>query len=329
MGLADPGQLLLQFLHRLPALPGVFAKSTGDQRFQARRKPGRELAQGWRLVAQQGRQQLQAVLAAKCLPAGDHFVQEAAEREDVGARIHFLPLRLLRRHVGHGAENGAFLGQNGPRRGGHCGSGRRGGGVGSFRGRDRLGKLGKAEIEQLDLPLLAHHDVLWLQIPVDDAAGMRLRQRIDNLGAPGQDPLQRQAALPQHRAQRPAGDVLHDDEKLAVGFANVMDGDDVGMIDCRCRLRLLDETPAPPGIGHGGDGQNFDGDRPVEVRIHGLVDNAHASSAQPFLDPVVSQPLAGIHIHSDYAPRSPARKERSPGPSTLSGCGSAFTLSPF
>ena len=41
------------------------------------------------------------------LAAGDHLVQDHAEREDVGARVDVLAARLLGRHVGHGADGRA------------------------------------------------------------------------------------------------------------------------------------------------------------------------------------------------------------------------------
>ena len=47
--------------------------------------------------------------AAERRPAGQHLVQHAAKRPDVGLRVHALPARLLGRHVRRGAENHAGL----------------------------------------------------------------------------------------------------------------------------------------------------------------------------------------------------------------------------
>ena len=52
-------------------------------------------------------------VAVERAPAGEHLVEHAAERPDVGAPIDGLPARLLRRHVGGRAENHAQLRRRG------------------------------------------------------------------------------------------------------------------------------------------------------------------------------------------------------------------------
>jgi hypothetical protein len=44
-----------------------------------------------------------------------------------------------------------------------------------------------------------------------------------------------------HRMQRRAGHQLHDNEASVVAFPDVVDGDDVGMVECRGRLGFLHE----------------------------------------------------------------------------------------
>ncbi len=48
---------------------------------------------------------------AKGKPAGGHFVQDSAKREESGTGIEFLAESLLRRHIGNGAERGARTGK--------------------------------------------------------------------------------------------------------------------------------------------------------------------------------------------------------------------------
>ena len=50
------------------------------------------------------------VLPRKGSAAGRHFVQHHAEREEVGARVDLLAARLLRRHIGDGADSGSRAG---------------------------------------------------------------------------------------------------------------------------------------------------------------------------------------------------------------------------
>jgi hypothetical protein len=47
--------------------------------------------------------------AVKSTPAGHHLVEHHSEREDVRARIHRFAFGLLGGHVGHGAQQRAFV----------------------------------------------------------------------------------------------------------------------------------------------------------------------------------------------------------------------------
>jgi hypothetical protein len=54
---------------------------------------------------QYARQDIGRVLAFERWPAGDHLVQQAAKRKDVGALVDRTAPGLLRRHVGRGSAN--------------------------------------------------------------------------------------------------------------------------------------------------------------------------------------------------------------------------------
>ena len=90
--------------------------------------------------------------------ARQHFIQHAAEGPDVCSRIELFRLSLLGRHVGRGAHDGHFLRQG-------LGDSWRVIGVGR---RTAMDFLGEAEVENLDLQVIAHFDVSRLQIPVND-----------------------------------------------------------------------------------------------------------------------------------------------------------------
>ena len=49
--------------------------------------------------------------AGECLARGHHFVQHEAEAEKIRAGIELFPTRLLRRHVGHGADRRTGAGE--------------------------------------------------------------------------------------------------------------------------------------------------------------------------------------------------------------------------
>ena len=91
--------------------------------------------------------------------AGQHLVQHAPEAEKIAARVGFLALQLLRRHILQRAEN-LSLGCQRLRHSAVGFSERRG-----FEFR-------QPEVQQLDA-LLRHEDVGGLQIPVRDAFVVR------------------------------------------------------------------------------------------------------------------------------------------------------------
>ena len=79
-------------------------------------------------------------------------------------------------------------------------------------------------------------------------------------------------------AQRRTVDELHHDEVALVGGVDVVDGDDVAMIQRGGRPGLLREAVRRPGAL--GGLKDFDRHLPAEARVLGLVDNAHAATAQ-------------------------------------------------
>ena len=74
---------------------------------------------------------------------------------------------------------------------------------------------------------------------MDDAGGMRGRQRRGELAADRDDAVDRQAFAFEARRQALALHVLHDDEGAAVVLDDVVHGRDVGVIDTRRRARLM------------------------------------------------------------------------------------------
>ena len=99
-------------------------------------------------------------------------------------------------------------------------------------------------------PVVGDHHVRRLDVAVDDAGGVRLRQRVGDLNRVA---TSRRRAAGSFRAitliERLALDELHRDEVDAVFAADVVDGDDAGMVQRRGGLRFLDEAAAAGGIG--------------------------------------------------------------------------------
>jgi hypothetical protein len=220
-------------------------------------------------------------------PVGDEgrlatrrLIEDAAEGVQIGAVIDVAgAAALLGRHEHRRAED---------RAGGRVA--RAGAGV---------GQLGDAEVEELGAPaggplgIGDQHDVVGLEVAMDDAAVVGGRQRardlprqLDQLGLAHERPRQ---AL----AQGLTGDELHDDEGLAVGqVAEVVDLDDVGVAQGRGDAGLVEE----PGHHVAGVGelrqQHLDRRRSAEQRVLGAVHGAHTTLAELAGDAVVADESA-------------------------------------
>ncbi len=108
--------------------------------------------------------------------AGEHFVGHDGEGVDVAAFVQRLARELLRAHVGRRAEYHALLSE-----------------LRFARGVRRFGAGGNAEVEQLDDVLftgpLDEDHILRLQVPMNDALLVRLRERAGDLTKQAQHPF--------------------------------------------------------------------------------------------------------------------------------------------
>ncbi len=99
-----------------------------------------------------------------------HLVEDESHRELIGPQVGESALRLFRRHVGGCPEQDSRCGRRTVTEDG-------------FVGRVRISehRFAEAEVQNLHATLGRHHDVRRLQIAMDDAGGMRLRQPIGEL----------------------------------------------------------------------------------------------------------------------------------------------------
>ena len=152
--------------------------------------------------------------------AGEHLVEDDAERVDVGALVDVLAHRLLGGDVVGGAEHPAGRGHP-----------------------LLLERAGDAEVGHLRAPVGVDQDVLRLDVAVDEPAGMGAVEAAPDLDRVGDRLVDRQRPLPWIRSlQRAALDVLEDDVGAAVVLARVDDPDEVGMREPRRRPGLAAEA---------------------------------------------------------------------------------------
>jgi hypothetical protein len=93
--------------------------------------------------------------------------------------------------------------------------------------------------------------------------------------------------------QRLALEVLHDEIRRAVLFADVVQRADVRVLELRDRARFTIEPLSELRIASKRGWKDFDGDDAIETRVAGLVDLTHAAGADGGLNLVRAEPHAG------------------------------------
>ena len=144
--------------------------------------------------------------------------------------------------------------------------------------------LGDAEVGDLHPALFVQQDVLGLDVAVHDALLVRELQRLANLRHDGQRLLRRDLPRLEQLAQAHAVHELHQQVVEAVGLAEVVHGDDVGVVQPGQRLGFALEALGEAGFGDLLRRQDLQGDDPVELGLAGLVNDAHAAAAEAFED---------------------------------------------
>ena len=113
-----------------------------------------------------------------------------------------------------------------------------------------------------------------------DAGAMRHIERRHDIDRHAQRLCRREGAPFEAVGQRLALEQLHDEERRAVVFANVVQRADVGVGQLGDRARLAIEPFAELRIRGECSGQDLDGDGPLESRISGFLDFTHTAGPE-------------------------------------------------
>ena len=180
-------------------------------------------------------------------------------REQVGALVQIFAQGLFRGHVVHGADQGAGLGH-----------------AVAFEG------AGQAEIHHQDPPGLVAHDVLRLQIAMDDACAVRGFQRpaglLHDLDGFFRSKL---ACFFMHQAAQVLTlDILHGDELHAVGLAQVVNPDHILVRDLRGQKQFLLEAVDDGLASCQIRPDHFQRHHAIQFAVARLVNRAHAAFAE-------------------------------------------------
>ena len=205
--------------------------------------------------------------------AGEHLVEDDAQREEVGAAVGALAPQLFRRHVAHRAHQG--------------------GGPSRLRPpRQRAVQRGQAEVEDLHPAVDADEDVLRLEIAVHDAAGVSGGEPSGNLERDLQGGRERQRAGAEPRPQRFALEAFGDEVRGAAVVAHVIHRDDIGVIEGAGGPGFVVQRREALAVGRMRQ-QQLDRHVASDPLVPGAPHFAGAAGAEPALDRVRPDRVAG------------------------------------
>lgn len=160
-------------------------------------------------------------------------------------------------------------------------------------------ECGNAEISDLDHVVIRDHDVLRLNVPVDDAMGVRVLQCLADLRGVVQRLDGAEYTMLRHALlERLAFDKLHDDILRLPAVADIVDRDDIRLREHGDSVRLRLKAIFQLSVRRHFIAQDLDGDIAVQLVAHGLVDDRHTAAADDLQDLVaVVEHLTDIAIH--------------------------------
>jgi hypothetical protein len=151
-----------------------------------------------------------------------------------------------------------------------------------------LVQLADPEIGEEGLAVTVKQYVAWLNVAMDDPAGVGFVQRA---GQPSDDVhrvLQVQATIAQQIGQRAARHVTHDQERLAVMLAEVVNGDDGRMLEGGDDARFALEASTGCRLVAQITEQDLDRDIAADDGVVGQIDHRHAAVTQLGFDLITS-----------------------------------------
>ena len=161
------------------------------------------------------------------------------------------------------------------------------------------------EVEELRAAF-RQHDVLRLEIAMDDVLLMRLVQRVHDLARDLQGVVEWQRSTRESIGERLALEVLEDEIPHAVLFPDVVKRADVRVVQAGDRLRFAVEALLHVGVVGEVRRQHLDGDRSIQPGVGGFVDLAHAASTEGTSDFVRTEARAGGKRHGGRGHHTPS-----------------------
>ena len=274
---------------------GLFFEAAEDDGLEFDGEVGGDLADGGRVGELDGADGLElgGVGTVEGVAAGGELVEDEPEGEDVGLDAGLAGNELLGRHVGDGAAAG-----------GVGGSGDWGalvdGAAGVEFGLVGAEAAGEAEVEDLDKAAVGEHDVGGFEVAMEDAEVVGGGEAVGGLNAGGEDELEAGGAFGDDLVEGLARDVLHDDvgffavSAFGGGFADVVDGADVGVVDGGGEAGFAELGGAHLLNGEVAALEEFEDDGALEEGVCGEKHDTAAAGAD-LADELVLLDLAALH----------------------------------
>jgi hypothetical protein len=197
---------------------------------------------------------------------GQHLEQDDAETVEVGTFVDRSAARLLRADIALRTDR--RTGGRQPRARGH--------------------RLGDAEIRQHRPPLLVEQDVLRLHVPMHEARGVRVHERVGHL-AQNRQRLEFAQPFTDATTQIAAGEQTHRVVVNARGKADLEHGHDAAMVERCGGMDLLFEALHELRVVSELRRQHLECHAPVQHQILRLVDVGHAARPEQMQDLVVAE----------------------------------------
>jgi len=182
---------------------------------------------GLRVSSENGFKNDGGSFTAKGKLAGGHFVENHAKRKKIGAAIQFLATRLLRRHVGDGAERSPWASEL---VGVHADGGH---GVDGILRLCGSGNFGQAEVKNLGVAARGDEEVRGLDVAVNDIFSVSGVQAVGDFNRQVQEAFRLHGLRVDDVLERAAIEEFHDDEAFAFVLSDFINGADVRMIEIR------------------------------------------------------------------------------------------------
>ena len=202
--------------------------------------------------------------------SGQCFVEHHTDTPDVGARVEMLEPQLLGGHVLDRAAHDA--------------------GPDHLLDAERIAHEGQSEVEHLHVAVIAQHDVIGLDVAVDDAGRLGRGQRACHLREDVDDLADVESALRHPLAKRDAFHELGGDERMIVDLSDLVDGENVRMVERRRGLRFMGQAIAMLATRHDVAAEYLQRHGAPKLGVSREIDLPHATRADGREDLVATEP---------------------------------------